>query len=162
LEKVNSLLPVTPPAELFDQIQQQATAMSDLVIEDFMRRLIYLQDLAKNVPRYDHLFQDLCRIAVQCTLLDRSTAFTNPLAPILISQALATMKSDANGRSRQQFAEYLAVEATSRFFLEHAPELLGDQMNKLLEAHQNDMCGMGKEAEVFLVWVRKTLRLLRF
>lgn len=144
---------MTPPAKLFGRIQQQATATVDLIIKDLTRRLMFLQDLAKKKSRYDHLFQDLCRVAVQSTLLDRSTAFTDPMAPILISQALAVMKPDANGHSRQKFAEYLAVEAISRFFLEHAPELLEYQMNKLLEAHQNDMCGMGKEAEVFLVWV---------
>ena len=151
---VNQLLISEGDQDLCYKIQSAADDTAKLIKNELTERLKNLWQRGSESRQNYELLQDICRVAIQCVFLDCSTAFMDADAPILISEALAVMQPDSEGQQRYQFAERLVVDATSEFFLTYGQDMLEKSMNRMIESQQNDMCAMGKVAEVFLVWVR--------
>ena len=150
LREVNKLLTSEADQNLCDKIQSAADKTARRIKNELTERLKYLWYRGQN----HKLLEDICRVAIHCVFLDCSTAFMDGDAPILISEALAVMQRDSEGQQRYVFAERLVVDATSEFLLNYGQDILGESMNRMIESQQNDMCAMGKVAEVFLIWVR--------
>ena len=119
--------------------------------QDLTDRLNTLKARESNRKYYD-LMDDLCRVAVSQELLDSGYFFMNDEHHILISEGFAYMKP-INGSYKQVISETLAVQAAKDYFLVQNPALVENQLNRMIEAQQNDRAALGKTAEWFLAWV---------
>ena len=96
---------------------------------------------------------NLCRVAINQEILDSGYFFMDDEHHILISEGFAYMKP-VDGKFQQVISETLAVQAAKEYFIfENPKKLVEKELDRMIEAGQNDQGALGRIAEWFLARV---------
>ena len=132
-------------------IEETAEETCENVRRDLTERLRVLK-ARDNSMKYIELMDNLCRVAINQKILDSGYFFMDYEHHILISEGFAYMKL-VDGKFQQVISEALAVQAAKEYFILENPKLVEQELDRMIEAGQNDQGPLGRTAEWFLAWV---------